>query len=273
VKFSVRAVHQGFIDTVRWHLAPFFRDAPGSSSFTVSLYVQEKHERLDPPPLSYFVDKSYRAKAEERWLGDVLSEVLYDVWRLFASLTGDYLLLHSGSVVSPGGGAILLPARMDTGKTSTTLALLRSGFAYLSDEFGAIDPVTQRVYPVPRPMALDRDSLRWFEGLEALLVDKQIPVKLSKRFVRPQDVGAPVGGPSDIAAVVFPAPIFEGAPELSPINASDSVIRMMHQSFNMERYGDRGVVLLGRLAKAAPAFELRGGTPTERADLLAERFG
>jgi hypothetical protein len=47
---------------------------------------------------------------------------------------------------------------------------------------------------------------------------------------------------------------------------------MAESSFNLYRYGERGVVLLSRIAAGAPAFELRGGTPADRADLISDRL-
>jgi hypothetical protein len=162
---------------------------------------------------------------------------------------------------------------MDSGKSSLTLALLREGFSYLSDEFGALDPVSARAYPVERPIALDPEGLELFPGLQERLKDKdEIPIRLSRRFVRPHDVGARVSGPTPVRWIVFPQAWFEGPPRLTQISRAEAVTRLLARAFNADRYAERALILLSRIAQDAEAFELMGGSPLERAQLLSDSF-
>jgi hypothetical protein len=270
VRLNVRSTHTGFAEALRWQLAPFQLDAPQSTTFGINLYTPE--DELDEQPLfvSYFIDTLFRSRAEERWVGDLLSLAMYDLWRAFAIASRDYLLIHSGSVAL-GDRAVLLPAAMDAGKSSLTLALLQEGFSYLSDEFGAIDPVTGRVHPVQRPMALDQDAFDRFPGIEERTRDKEEPpVLLTKRFVRAQDVGAEVGRPSGVGAIVFPEPAFGGPARLERVTKAEAVERLVSNAFNVNRYEERAVVLLGRVVAGAETYRLSGGTPQERARVIAD---
>jgi hypothetical protein len=162
---------------------------------------------------------------------------------------------------------------MDSGKSSLTLALLQQGFDYLSDEYGSLDPITGRVYPFQKRIALEQDSLRLFPGLEERLQDRLAPpIHLTKRFVRPEDIDARIGVPANVRWLVFPTAVWEGAPRLIPLTSAAAVEEMAASSFNLDRYHDRGVILLSRIAKGASAFRLEGGSPAERAALLAERL-
>jgi hypothetical protein len=272
-KILVRSTHAGFAEALRWHLARFVEESPsGSSSYRLDLFVRPEDENEDPVPFSFFLDTLFRGQAEESFLGDVLGLALWEHWQAFTVAVRDYLLLHAGAVVI-GGGAVLLPAPPDAGKSSLTLALLQSGSTYLSDEFGAIDPVSARAYPVARPLALDQDSLRWFPSLENHFVDKTIPVRVSKRFLRPEDVGAAIGNPAPIRAVVIPEPDFEGEARLEPITRAAALERLAALAFNLSVYEDRGVVLLARALAEAEAFRVVGGDPVSRAGAIRSRLG
>jgi hypothetical protein len=162
---------------------------------------------------------------------------------------------------------------MDSGKSSTVIGLLEAGFSYLSDEFGALDPISGAVYPVPKTIHIDAHTLGLFPGLEERLRDRGgMNSRLNQRFVRAEDVEANAGEAGPVGSIVFLSPEFDGPPRLVPLPTAQAVEEMAATSFNLFRYEDRGVVLLARIAKEAPAFRLEGGSPHERAALLAERL-
>jgi hypothetical protein len=240
---------------------------PGTAAFTVDFYIREENADLDPPQYTYFLGKRARYTEQERHISDTLVLAMADIWRSFATASRDFLLLHAGAVALDGG-VVLMPAAPDNGKSSLALSLVLSGAGFLSDEFGALDPVTGRAYAVPRPLAFDPDFLENFPDLEGRLADKEMPIPLGKRFVRPEDVDAHVLGPTPIRWIVFPTNSFGGRPRLTPIPKAQAVEQMVRYSFNIAYYGERGVILLSRIAEEAEAFLLEGGSREERADLV-----
>lgn len=62
------------------------------------------------------------------------------------------VFVHAGAV-SWNGGAIIIPGRSLSGKSTLVAALVRAGAAYLSDEYAVIDS-RGRVRPFARPLAL-----------------------------------------------------------------------------------------------------------------------
>jgi hypothetical protein len=66
------------------------------------------------------------------------------------------LFVHAG-VVSWNGGAIIIPGRSHSGKSTLVAALVRAGAGYLSDEYAIIDS-HGRVRPFARRLALRRAS-------------------------------------------------------------------------------------------------------------------
>jgi hypothetical protein len=271
ISFTVYSTDQAIADTIRWHLDRFRLSGEGPTDYSVETYVLDEDRERVPPLVSCFVGGVLKFKSD--FPPDIVAAALGGMYEAVPAVVRDFLLLHAGAVVRDGG-ALLLPARPDSGKSTGTLALLRTGlFEYLSDEHGAIDPVTARAYPFERPIRVDPDTLKFFDGLDARLVDRtEVPVQQYWRFVRPEDVGAVVSGPASVRWIVFPTPDWEGPPRLSALSSAEAVTEMCKNCFNLPVFQERGVYLLGRLAKEAQAYRLIGGTPEERAALLVERL-
>lgn len=206
-------------------------------------------------------------------LPSLLYQVLGEINRLVGEWCRDFLLLHAGAVVKDGA-ALVLPAAPHGGKSTTVLALLEAGFSYLSDEFGAIDPVTQRLFPVPRRITVNQESLRFFDGLAGRLEDEVglLTSFFTERRVRPEDIGAQVAEPAPLGMLVFPESDHNGSPRLDPIGKAEAVERLARSTFNLHRHGERGVILLSRVAREGRAYRLLGGTPRARAELLLGLF-
>jgi hypothetical protein len=268
--FTVASMDGRFAEGLRWHLAPFRLRAPAPGGFPVDLIIEEPDEGQDRP--TYL----FRLATEERYRSPLLTAVfgraVGEIHAAVPQRARDFLSLHAGAVAR-NGDALLLPADMERGKSSLVLALLRAGFSYLSDELGAIDPVTGRAHPFPKRIKLAPTALPFFPGLEGALRDRDlVPFRLWERYIGAEDVGARVADPSTIRWLVFPTPDWDGPARLEPVSQSEAVRRMAESSFNLYRYGERGVVLLSRIAAEAPGFELRGGTPADRANLIFDRL-
>jgi hypothetical protein len=232
--------------------------------------LAEEDAERDPKTLSYF--RNAKLEFKHDLLHVLLKHVLWDINQLMPRVCRDFLFLHSGAVASPEG-AILLPAPADHGKSTLVAALLRGGFSYMSDEYGVIDPVTARAYPYPRFITLDQATVERFGGLEERLEDLNgRGGDKFTRFVRPEDLGAAAGPPSRIRSLIFLAEERDGSPRLQALPKAEVVESMAANCMNLYRYGERGVVLFSRVAADVKAFRLTGGSETERAELLGDRF-
>ena len=275
VPLLVRTMHPRFAEALGWHLAPFRREEPGvGQGEVVDMWEREEADEGflevgdEAPRFVYFRDGHTRVAS----LSGLLSFAIWDVHAMVPKVALDFLFLHAGAVERNGAASLVL-APMDAGKSTLTTALLLEGFAYLSDELGAIDPVTTRAYPFEKRIALDPEALAHFPGLEGHLDDAgPLSAGLRQRYVRPEDVGTTVGGPTPVGSVVFLGSDRSGPPRLTEVTRAESVTRMVPHCFNLDRHAERGMVLLSRLAAGAGAFALEGGTPGERAALLAERL-
>lgn len=265
--FTLRSADAAFAEAMRWHLEPFQLAQQVPSMFPLDLFIEEEDRQAASPPYSLFLATSFAFKHPS--LIDVLQHGLWAINQAVQKRVRDYLLLHAGAVARDGKVGFL-PAAMESGKSSLVLALLQLGFEYLSDEFGAIDPVTGYAYPVPKRLSLGWHSLSLFPGLEDRLADRDgLNSSVPTRFVRPEDVGSTEASSGGVEWLVFPTPVFDSPARLVPISSAEAVKAMAECSFNLYRYQERGVILLSRIAQGASAYRLEGGTPQARAELIA----
>jgi hypothetical protein len=233
------------------------------------MYVREEDEGRDPTPFS--LTRMGERVHTSPHLEAMLTFALWDLHAYVAKEVRDFLLLHAGSVTATDG-AVLLPAEPEVGKSSTVAALLQRGFDYLSDELGVIDPVSGHAYSFEKRITLQPGSIRFFPGLEDGLERPPLTAALQDRYFTPEDLGSQVGRPAPIRGLVFLSEDREGPPRLTAISRAEAVERMARNAFNLDVYGERGVILLGRVAAQAETLRIDGGTAPERAEILAERF-
>jgi hypothetical protein len=264
--FTVKSLDGQFAESLRWHLDPFLLEAPAPGGLPVELVT----EAVTGEP-GYLFRFATQERFHVQLLPEAIHRAVWEIQRSVPEYVRDFVLLHAGAVVRDGG-ALLLPAKTSSGKSSLCLGLLEGGFSYLSDDVGAIDPVTGRACPYPKLIKLIPDALEFFPGLEERLQDRTLPFPQWERFARPEDVGAEVAQATPIRWVVFPTDDFEGSPVLEPITSAKCVELLAANCFNLYRYGEGGVVLLSRIASSAEAFQLSGGSLRDRIELVRDQL-
>lgn len=175
----------------------------------------------------------------------------------------DVLVLHAGAVARRGR-AVVLPAPPDSGKTTLTAALVRSGFRYLSDEAALLDPRTGLVHPFPRALAMDAGSLRAVganNGHDGGTL-RHVPV---------EDLGGRAAdGPVPVTAVVFPSYRPGADVAIEPVGRAATVVALAEQAFNADRFGAEGVRLLADVVRDATCWRLTMGDARRAAALVRE---
>lgn len=167
------------------------------------------------------------------------------------------LHLHSAAVAQ-GDRAALLCARSGSGKSTLTAALVRSGWAYATDEQVAIDTASGLLTPYARPITLRATVWHHFPALPTP-PDGVGGDEHSRRMeVAPTDLGEVVGGAVRPAAVVFPVYVEDGPVGAVPAGSAAEVVqRLASCCYDLERTGHDGMHALVRLAALGAAWELR----------------
>jgi hypothetical protein len=198
--------------------------------------------------------------------GEVLARFFMTVNLEAFRQTGDFFLVHAGAVATPSGDGVLIPGGSGAGKTTLVAALVRAGFAYLSDEAGAIDPVTGRLYPYPRALGVKRGSF----GLFPELAEKNGSGLLkNERHVLPERIGR-LGGPCDVRFVIAHQYETGATTEVTPLGTAAMVMELARNAWNLGTYGGRALTLLSEVVRGTQGYKLFSGSLEESVRAVAE---
>lgn len=180
-----------------------------------------------------------------------------------AAAEAEHVLVHAGGVEADGV-AIVLPAHMESGKTTLTTGLVRVGFRYLTDEAVAIDRATRTIVPYPKPMSLDPGSWALFPELEpdepfASDGYKETQWQIPPGAIRPDALG----GPCRARFVVFPK-YEEGArTELVPLSRAEALVEIAKNTFRFNAEGRPTLAVLAEVIRETEVYRLPNGSLDE----------
>lgn len=166
-------------------------------------------------------------------------------------------LMHAAAVTK-AGYTIIMPADMESGKTTTTAGLLREDFGYVTDEAVALDPETLWLTPFPKALSIDPGS--W--GLFPELALRHEGPRVRQWHVPAADLGAstahgPVPPPH---LVVIPKYVGGDITEAVRLPAAEAAFELARMTFHFDRHPRRNLDAIARLLRRATVVRLRIGT-------------
>jgi hypothetical protein len=144
----------------------------------------------------------------------------------------DGVVCHAGGVVRDGA-AVVLPADMESGKSTLTTGLVRAGYDYLTDEGVAFHRGRNLVEPYPKPISIDPGSWFLFPDLEPRVQlgsddDKRDQWQVPPEEIRPGCVASPCAA----RLVVFPKYVEGAATELIPMGRAEGLLELAKNTFS-----------------------------------------
>lgn len=186
--------------------------------------------------------------------GQVLNTIVHSLTQRMIERY-DALGLHAGGVVRDGVG-VALPAPTGSGKSTLTLALVRGGFSYLTDEAVLLDWGTGAVVPFPKPISIDPGSFARFRDLEprAVLPEgcTRAQWQIAPTRIRPDAVG----GPCRIRLFVFPRYTPDAVTRLVPLTRAEATVELAKNTFRFNQRPRRSLDLLASVTREAECFLL-----------------
>ena len=176
------------------------------------------------------------------------------------------LTVHAAVVVRDGVG-LVIPGRSGAGKTTLTVALLKLGWRYASDEVLALDWETGALAAYPRPLGISN----W----TAAALDVTGTTRGGGEwFVRAADVGArTVSEPFTVSHVVLPTRVEEQLrPTLASLHRMDAVRELLRRSFNHYGRPAHALQLVAALVASAQACAATYSDAATVAQLLTATF-
>lgn len=218
------------------------------------------YELLGPPLVDGFQIHRDRVWVETTFTpGGVVDRLLWEVYQEPLRSTERFVAVHAGAVSLHGTG-VILPAPMDSGKTTLTTGLVRAGFRYLSDEAALIEPGTGRVHPFAKSLTLEGPTLELMPELIGKLPREYAWPRRLRYHLRPEDVRPRSRGTACAVGYVI-APRYEhGArTELVAMGRPEALVMLAENSFNLDRLGGSGVEGLAEVVRGADCYRLTVG--------------
>jgi hypothetical protein len=180
----------------------------------------------------------------------------------------DQVVIHAGAVVTPTGGGVLLPGPSGSGKTGLVAGLVRRGFGYLSDEAGAIDPVTRRVCPYPKALSIKPGMFDRFTDVDR---SRAWPISARMWLIDAETLrSGAIANPTELDHVIFPTHRAGATTHVTALSSAETVIALFDNTANRSIFGPRALPLLGDLAKRAVSYRLETSDPDEAVRVVSE---
>lgn len=190
--------------------------------------------------------------------GAIVDYLLWDAnQRALASSTR--VALHAAAASWDEQG-IVLPAAMDSGKTTLAAGLVLAGFSYLSDEATLIDPDTGRLHPFAKPLWMEPPTVRLLDGLYESLPSSYRRIMKHNYHVPPKRLRPGcVGLPCEVRYVIAPSYAPGSVTSLELMDGAEALMVLARNSFNLRTFGAAGIAILGSVVEQASSFRLTVG--------------
>lgn len=175
--------------------------------------------------------------------------------------------LHGGAVERDGDVVVVL-GRSGSGKSSLTAALVRAGWAYLTDEVVVIEPGSRRVHPYRRPLDLEPRTIAEL-GVVAV-----VSTGGRKDKVRADQIGTGSTGGELAGIIVLTGRAPEGDRE-GLVRPAEALMALLPMTFEAT-FGDADAEVLGELARiceAVPTLRMGRVPLDEMVEAIDHAFG
>lgn len=174
---------------------------------------------------------------------------IFDVLNEYAARSTTAPVLHASAVRAPSGQIVVIPGRINAGKSTLAAALIRRGFDYISDESVGIRFDMMSVIGYPKLLALDHNSR------EVIGLTNTNSVHVDPKEIR-EDVELLYGDVGRVDMVLFAQ--FDPLEELviSDLSPYHSLQRLMKHTLNLGYAGERGLRTLCQLAESTRTAEV-----------------
>ncbi|MFQ5557043.1 MAG: PqqD family peptide modification chaperone [Acidimicrobiales bacterium] len=184
----------------------------------------------------------------------VATRALAEVNAAAVASARDQLVLHAGAVAGDGG-AVVLPAPANHGKSTLTVGLVRAGSGYLTDEAAAVSS-DLIVRPFPKAPALDPGSFPVFPDLAPAL-RRGLAEALAETAWHPDPtLFGTVADPTPLRAVVFPRWSPGSPTRITGCDHLDCLSRLLGESFDFAAGGQVVFDILTGIVDAVPCYRL-----------------
>ena len=188
------------------------------------------------------------------------------------------LVVVHAAVIGNASGAVLLPGKGGSGKSTTTLASTAAGLAIVGDDYCAVDPVTGVAHSLYNTVKLKADAdVERFSGLEAFMrhmerVGEGDDRQRSMVHLHPHFAGAMTAA-LPVRAILVPRVTGEPGTTISPASAGAALKALAPSTMFQLAGNERGAFgAMADLVRRIPPFEIALGTRIDAIPAAIGRF-
>lgn len=166
------------------------------------------------------------------------------------------LMLHAGAVSWAGRG-VLIPGVSGAGKSTLTSFLADRGFEYLTDELVYVSAASNLLEGFTVPLKIKNRGLAALEGHVSLTRGTATNVEGSYQVLVNPDRFACATAAVPLSLIVFPQYTPRGRFRLQPVSPAQAGLRLLAGVLNGGALPDHGFREALRVARLAPAYDMR----------------
>jgi hypothetical protein len=177
--------------------------------------------------------------------------ILWHINRTVANASSEHLLLHAGAVQYEDIG-VVLPAPMNSGKTTLVAGLVQRGLRYLTDELAALRTSDLHLVPYPKALAIEPGSFDVLSLPEWLVEDGGRQSHVTNEQLRQDSLGSEC----PLRAVIVPSFQPEAESRIVRINSYETFLELATNTVNLDKHRAGGVAILTGIAQRYQGFRL-----------------
>jgi len=266
--FVVRTNHRAARRRLRPLLEPFRAGTNGGPVSTYSLLHRRRRHRT-----RFVVRRDGETVLRSDRMEAAVDQVIWEVHDDAIRASDRFLALHAAGA-SFGDRGLLFPAAPNSGKSTLVAALMRRGFAFLTDEYAIVDLERQRLHPYPRPLWLTPGALGMLVARGATVPERFTKGNGVKHFVPAEAIRAgAVGAPCRVRYVIVPDYDPGGPTAIEPLSRGWVLMQLADEAFNFGAFGARGLAALRDLVAGADCYRLQISDIDEAVGVVRELVG
>lgn len=199
-----------------------------------------------------------------------LGMLSWHVNREVVATRGGHLVLHAAGA-EHRGRAVIIPAVMESGKTTLVAGLTRSGLRYLTDEAVFVDPTTLCVQPYPKPLSVDPGSWAVLPSLRPLVPPAVTPYLCEQWQVPAASIrDDAVGGACLPAWIITTSYEAEQPTTLTPLSAGEAIIALAQNTFAFDTAPSHHLETIAAVVRQCRRYRLVVSDLDRACDLVLE---
>ena len=182
--------------------------------------------------------------------------IIWDVQQASIRSARKSLVIH-GAAAARRSDVILLPAPMDSGKSTLVTSLVRAGLDYVTDDAIVVNESGGIVQPFAKPIRLETRSVSLLGGAKRLCLRRPVDPSLGFSYFDPDEIRPGCVSQGGTARFIIMLQLRPGTgTRLVPVTKGAGLMALAGNMFDLPSFGGEGLSILRRVVEGATCYRL-----------------